>query len=148
MTILDVKNITLAFGGLLALKNVSLTVDENELLGIIGPNGSGKTSLFNVITGHYHPSEGSVLFKGKELLGKSMNQISQKGIYRTFQNLQLFDRLTVIENVLLGQYRWSKADINAALFAGKNSIYRSLRVAGISGAFRGERLHRWKSGIR
>jgi len=120
MAILGLQNVTLSFGGLFALKNVSLAVEEKELLGIIGPNGSGKSSLFNVITGLYQPNKGSsVFFKGNNIVGKSMHHIVRSGIYRTFQNIQLFDRLTVIENVILGQYRLIKAGVTEALFGGK-----------------------------
>lgn len=122
MGLLAVENVTLTFGGLSALKDVSLSIEENELVGIIGPNGSGKSSLFNVITGHYRPKEGNVWFKGKKLNALRMDQITGMGIYRTFQNISLFDTLTVFENVLMGQFRWCKVGFLPAVFRSKKLL--------------------------
>ncbi|MCS6838062.1 MAG: ABC transporter ATP-binding protein [Bdellovibrionaceae bacterium] len=109
--ILDVRNISLSFGGLKALQNVSFSVEKGQIFGIIGPNGAGKTTLFNIITGLYKPQGGSVFFMGQEISGKKPHEISRMGLTRTFQNIRLFKNLSVTENVLLGlsgnlQYGW------------------------------------------
>ncbi len=105
MSLLKVNNLTKNFGGLAAVSNISLNLEENELVGLIGPNGAGKTTLFNLLTGVYEPSEGDVLFKtgNKEarLNGIKPFKIANMGIGRTFQNIRLFKELTVIDNVLI-----------------------------------------------
>ncbi len=97
---LEAKNITKRFGGLVALNNVTLTVKEGELLGLIGPNGSGKTTLFNVITGYYRPEGGRVYYNGQDITGLRPHKIVKMGIARTFQIPKPFGRLTVVENVM------------------------------------------------
>lgn len=101
---LEVRDLTISFGGILALGGVSLRAMEQEIVGIIGPNGSGKTTLFNCITGIYKPMEGSVLFKGQELLRLSPSEIAKRGIARTFQNLRLFLHMSVLDNLMLGRH--------------------------------------------
>lgn len=100
MTILKIDKIKKAFGGLVALNECSLDVKENSITGLIGPNGSGKTSLFNVITGFYKPDEGAVIFKGQEITRLSPHEITLEGIVRTFQITRVFSGLTVLENML------------------------------------------------
>lgn len=102
MAMLEVKNIGISFGGLKAVDNFSLTLEENELSGLIGPNGAGKTTLFNLLTGVYRPDKGSIRLDGKELTGKSIIEINQAGIARTFQNIRLFSNLSVLDNVKAG----------------------------------------------
>ncbi|MGX6978692.1 ABC transporter ATP-binding protein [Vagococcus elongatus] len=106
MPLLTVDRLTKNFGGLAAVSNVSIQLEENELVGLIGPNGAGKTTLFNLLTGVYEPSEGSVTFNenGKETLLNKMKPyaIADLGISRTFQNIRLFKDLTVLDNVLIG----------------------------------------------
>lgn len=108
--ILEVKNISLSFGGVKAITNISFNVLEHEIRALIGPNGAGKSSLLNCINGIYKPQEGQILFKG-EVLGKiTPNIIAQKGISRTFQNLALFKRMSVLDNILVGRKLHSKAN--------------------------------------
>lgn len=102
MAMLEVKNIGISFGGLKAVDNFSLTLEENELSGLIGPNGAGKTTIFNLLTGVYRPDKGSIHLDGRELTGKSIIEINQAGIARTFQNIRLFSNLSVLDNVKVG----------------------------------------------
>jgi len=99
---LEVKNIGISFGGLKAVDNFSLELQENELSGLIGPNGAGKTTIFNLLTGVYRPDNGSIRLDGRELTGKSIIEINQAGIARTFQNIRLFSNLSVLDNVKAG----------------------------------------------
>lgn len=98
---LRIDRITVAFGGLLAVNDFSLTLWEGDLVGLIGPNGAGKTTVFNVISGQYLPTRGQVFFYGRNITGLSPDRITALGIARTFQNIRLFGRLTVLENVLV-----------------------------------------------
>ncbi|MFH7092654.1 amino acid ABC transporter ATP-binding protein, partial [Klebsiella pneumoniae] len=98
--ILQVQDVTMQFGGLRAIDNVSFHVDEAEIFGLIGPNGAGKTTLFNVITANYKPTSGSVTLAGTSLKGLKPNQVVNAGIARTFQNIRLFNSMTVLENVM------------------------------------------------
>lgn len=100
--LLDVRDLSISFGGLTAVASVTLQVQQGEIVGIMGPNGSGKTTLFNLISGIYRPSRGSVRFGGTELVGRRPNEIARLGLVRTFQNLRLFNQMTVLENVLVG----------------------------------------------
>jgi branched-chain amino acid transport system ATP-binding protein len=102
--LLDVVDLSLAFGGVDALRRVTFQVDDGELVGLIGPNGAGKTSLFNCINGVYRPQEGSLCFGGRELLGLRPSSIAALGIARTFQNLALFGNLDITENLMLGRH--------------------------------------------
>jgi len=97
--LLQLDQTTIRFGGLTAVNAVDFTVGENELVGLIGPNGAGKTTVFNLITGVYQPTEGTVTFAGRNLAGLRVNQIVELGIARTFQNIRLFGRLSVFDNV-------------------------------------------------
>ncbi|MEM1551496.1 MAG: ABC transporter ATP-binding protein [Candidatus Bathyarchaeia archaeon] len=101
MHLLEVKNLTKRFGGLIAVNNVSFNVDEGEILGIIGPNGAGKTTLFNLITGYLKPDFGKVIFKGEDITGQPPNKIANKGMVRTFQIVRPFRHLPTIANVLV-----------------------------------------------
>ncbi|GHV27009.1 ABC transporter ATP-binding protein [Spirochaetia bacterium] len=98
---LETKNVTMQFGGLTAVSEFSMTVADGEIVGLIGPNGAGKTTAFNVITGVYTPTKGSILFNGKEIAGKQPHKITEAGIARTFQNIRLFHEMTVLENLLV-----------------------------------------------
>ena len=100
--ILQVQDVTMQFGGLRAIDNVSFHVDEAEIFGLIGPNGAGKTTLFNVITANYKPTSGSVTLAGTSLKGLKPNQVVNAGIARTFQNIRLFNDMTVLDNVKVG----------------------------------------------
>lgn len=107
--LLQVNDLTLSFGGNTVLDNVSFDVHDGELLAIIGPNGAGKTSTFNCISGVYRPQSGAVAFRGRSLLGMRPDRIASRGIARTFQNIELFDNLTVLENLLLGRHQSIRA---------------------------------------
>ncbi len=104
MPILSVENVTVRFGGVTALNEVSLAIEEGQIAGLIGPNGAGKTTAFNVITRIYWPDSGSVTFDDKNLLRAAPHAIVRRGIARTFQNLELFLPMTVLENVLVGAH--------------------------------------------
>jgi len=98
--LLEVQNLSKSFGGVQAVKNVSLSVDRNQIVSIIGPNGAGKTTVFNLITGIYKADEGQVLFEGKDIVGMPQHEIAKLGISRNFQNIRLFTGLSVMENVM------------------------------------------------
>ncbi|HUU80533.1 MAG TPA: ABC transporter ATP-binding protein [Acidobacteriota bacterium] len=104
MAILEVNNLTMLFGSLAALKDISLSVKPGEILGLIGPNGAGKTTFFNCITGYLACSEGSIHFRGKEITGLPPHRICHLGICRTFQIVQIFQEMTVLENVMMGSF--------------------------------------------
>lgn len=108
MALLDVKNLTKNFGGLTAVGDVTMHLNEGELVGLIGPNGAGKTTLFNLLTGVYEPSEGSITLDGTLLNGKKPYKIASLGLSRTFQNIRLFKDMTVLENVLVGMANQNK----------------------------------------
>lgn len=114
--LLKVSDMTITFGGLVALDSVSFDVDEGSILGLIGPNGAGKTTLFNCITRLYKPDSGSITFAGKNLLHVPPHGVAAAGITRTFQNLALFPSLTVIENVLVGRHHLLKVDPVSSAF--------------------------------
>ena len=99
---LNIKNLTVDFGGVRAVNNVSFKLEPGEFVGLIGPNGAGKTTIFNLITNAIKPTAGEIDFKGKSILGKSPDRICQLGISRTFQNIRLFPQMTAYENVELG----------------------------------------------
>ena len=97
--LLKVDNVSMVFGGLRAVSNLSMHIDEGELIGLIGPNGSGKTTAVNMRAGVYTPTEGKVYFNGQQSSGKKSYQVTQMGMARTFQNIRLFSELSVIDNV-------------------------------------------------
>lgn len=104
MALLEVKNITLQFGGLTAVKKLSFEVEEGTIKSLIGPNGAGKTSVFNCLTGFYKPTEGDILLDGQSIMQKKPHKITAMRMARTFQNLRLFKNLTVMENVMSGMH--------------------------------------------
>jgi branched-chain amino acid transport system ATP-binding protein len=104
MALLSLRNVTRRFGGIVALDGVSLDVPEGQIVGLIGPNGAGKTTAFNVITRLYTPNDGDVLFDGETLLKTPVHGIVRRGIARTFQNVELFKTMTVLDNVLVGAH--------------------------------------------
>ncbi len=108
--LLEVKNLGISFGGLRAVDSVMLNINKGELYGLIGPNGAGKTTLFNLLTGVYKPTDGIIKLDGKSIVGKSPAQINQLGIARTFQNIRLFGKQSVLDNVKIGlhnKYKYS-----------------------------------------
>src|SRR5437016_11352844 len=112
--LLEVRDLSLRFGGVRALRGVGLSVAEGETVAVIGPNGSGKTSLFNCLSGAYRPSGGEIRFRGESLLGLSADRVARRGIARTFQNLRLFLALPVIDNLLLGRHLHFRKNLLAA----------------------------------
>ena len=100
--VLETKELGISFGGLKAVQNVNLKIKKNEIYGLIGPNGAGKTTVFNMLTGVYKPTTGTFYLNGEELRGLSQEKINHKGIARTFQNIRLFNNMTVIRNVMVG----------------------------------------------
>ena len=112
--VLEVENLSIQFGGLKALQELSFTIPEKTVFSIIGPNGAGKTTFFNIVTGIYRPTGGDIRFFGESIVGMEPSRIVEKGICRTFQNIRLFQNLTVLENVMIGEhlhYRCGLPDI-------------------------------------
>ncbi len=116
MSVLSVRRLTKAFGGLTAVNNVSFDVSDGEIVGLIGPNGAGKTTVFNLITGIYRPDQGEILFSEKSLLGQRTHRIISMGIARTFQTIRLFQNLSALENVLAGCHCRMKAGVVSSMF--------------------------------
>ena len=100
--VLETKDLGISFGGLKAAQHVNLRIKKNEIYGLIGPNGAGKTTIFNLLTGVYQPTEGTFYLNGEELRGLSQEHINHKGIARTFQNIRLFNNMSVVRNVMVG----------------------------------------------
>ena len=109
MALLEIQKVRQCFGGLVALNNVSFTISKGQIAAAIGPNGAGKTTLFNIVSGMQHPTDGVVHFSGRAITGLAPYQVARLGISRTFQNLSLFERMTVIENVMIGRHTRSRA---------------------------------------
>lgn len=114
--LLDLSSVTKKFGGLTAVQGVDLQVLPQEIVSVIGPNGAGKTTVFNLITGIYRPTTGDIRLQGKSLVGLNPDQVLIRGIARTFQNIRLFNNMTVLENVLVGQHTQLKAGVLGSLF--------------------------------
>ena len=104
MALLEVKNLGISFGGLRAVDNFNVTIEQGQLYGLIGPNGAGKTTIFNLLTGVYQPTDGSIQLDGKNVVGMNPHTICKNGIARTFQNIRLFGKMTVLDNVKVGFY--------------------------------------------
>ncbi|MCL4442100.1 MAG: ABC transporter ATP-binding protein [Firmicutes bacterium] len=116
MKFLEINDLTKSFGGVQAVNDVSFSVDKGEIVAVIGPNGAGKTTLFNLMTGIYQPTQGSVVFKDTDVTRLTAYQVAQLGIARTFQNLQIFNNMTVLENVMVGRHTKSKTGFLGAVF--------------------------------
>jgi branched-chain amino acid transport system ATP-binding protein len=130
--LLETQRLSKSFGGVRAVQEVSFSVRSGQIKGIIGPNGAGKTTLFNLITGVYRPDGGSIRFDGEPCAGLAPNQMAARGVARTFQNVELFERMTVIENVMVGRHPRTRAGFISAAFR-------------LGGARREERLIREKA---
>ncbi len=117
--VLKTENLGISFGGLKAVQNLNLEIKEKQLYGLVGPNGAGKTTVFNMITGVYKPTTGKFWLDGEDLTGKSQETINHKGIARTFQNIRLFNNMTVIRNVMVGLH--NQPEFNCGVIA---SIFR------------------------
>lgn len=115
-SILTAQTVTKRFGGLTAVSTLSIEIPEKSIYSVIGPNGAGKTTFFNCITGFYQPEEGEIVFDNRSILGLTPDQISQRGISRTYQNIRLFSNLTALENILVGQHTLLKATLFGPIF--------------------------------
>ncbi len=121
----DVEGLTISFGGLKAVDNVNFTVNRGSIFSIIGPNGAGKTTIFNCINGLYTPNSGRVIYKREDITGLKPHKIARKGIARTFQNIELFSRMTTMENLMLGRH----IHINTGVLSGATFFRRNSRAA-------------------
>jgi branched-chain amino acid transport system ATP-binding protein len=122
--LLEVSDLTLRFGGTTAVSDVSFHVERGELFALIGPNGAGKTSIFNCLSGFYRPQQGSMTFLGETLNGQRPDVIAERGLGRTFQNIELFENLTVVDNLMLGRHR----HLSYGSLAGMAYLGRARRV--------------------
>lgn len=114
-SLLEVQNLTMRFGGLTAVDNLSFKVEKGTIHGLIGPNGAGKTTTFNMISGFYKPTSGKVLLRGEDISGLKMHDVAHRGVVRTFQHSTLFAELTVMDNVLVGTHMPFRPNIFAAI---------------------------------
>ena len=113
--LLEVRDLSLQFGGITALQDVGMAIAEGETLAVIGPNGSGKTSLFNCVTGIYRPTSGAIRLRGESILGLSPDEVTRRDIARTFQNLRLFHNMTVLDNIMVGRHLHFRKNFAAVL---------------------------------
>src|SRR5262245_62085529 len=115
MMMLETDRLSIAFGGVQAIDEVNIAVESGQVFSIIGPNGSGKTTLFNLVSGIYTPDDGSIKLAGKTATGLTPDELARRGLSRTFQNLQIFYRMSVLENVMVGRHRHERTGILADL---------------------------------
>ena len=130
--LISFKDVSLSFGGVNALSNVSFDIKEGSLQAIIGPNGAGKTSIFNCISGIYKPTSGSVEFKGQSIAGLRPDEIANMGVARTFQNIELFENMTVLDNILIGAHRHIDYGSVAGMIFGPNVRKKELEARKIA----------------
>ncbi|MDE9452726.1 high-affinity branched-chain amino acid ABC transporter ATP-binding protein LivG [Xenorhabdus bovienii] len=130
--LLQVSGLTMRFGGLLAVDNVELALNQGEIVSLIGPNGAGKTTIFNCLTGFYRPTSGMIQLREKHLEGLSGQEIARLGVIRTFQHVRLFREMTVIENLLVAQHRFLKNSIFAGLL--KTPAFRRAEAEALNSA--------------
>ena len=114
--LLDMRNVTMSFGGVTALRDVSFSVRDGEILGLIGPNGAGKTTLFHVVTAMVPGASGEIVFRGEQIGGLATHRITGRGVGRTFQNIRLFPEMTARENVMVGRHTRSRAGVWRSVF--------------------------------
>ncbi len=126
--LLKLNKVTKHFGGLAAVQDLDLEVKPQEIISVIGPNGAGKTTVFNLITGIYRPSAGDILLAGRSLSGLSPDKVLRRGIARTFQNIRLFNNMTVLENVLVGQHTQLKAGILGSTFRPPGVVHEEAKA--------------------
>ena len=132
---LELKGITQIFGGVTALNDVSFFIHADQITGVIGPNGAGKTTLFNIVTGIYQQTSGQVIFEGSDISGIPVERLAAKGMVRTFQNIELFGQMTVLENVMVGLHSKSKSGLFACSFKVPWAIKEERRIR--------EEAHEW-----
>jgi branched-chain amino acid transport system ATP-binding protein len=125
---LELKGITQIFGGVTALNDVSFNIRADEITGVIGPNGAGKTTLFNIVSGIYQQTSGQVIFEGEDISGIPVEQLAAKGMVRTFQNIELFGQMTVLENVMVGLHSRSKSGLFACSFKSPWALKEERRI--------------------
>jgi len=130
--LLELRNVTKRFGGLTAVDRINMTVDAGQIVGIVGPNGSGKTTTFSCVSGFYKPEEGSVLLNGVDVTGKLPFEIARLGIARTFQIVQSFEDMTVLDNVALGALKPESDGTSCSLEQAKAQANEVLRMVGLS----------------
>ena len=130
--LLELRNVTKRFGGLTAVDRINMTVDAGQIVGIVGPNGSGKTTAFSCVSGFYKPEEGSVLLNGVDVTGKLPFEIARLGIARTFQIVQSFEDMTVLDNVALGALKPESDGTSCSLEQAKAQANEVLRMVGLS----------------
>ncbi len=128
MAHLELKDITVQFGGLQALSDLSFAINSGEIVGLIGPNGAGKTTVFNVLTGVYHPTRGDVRFNNKSIRGKRPHEIFSQGVARTFQNIRLFSKMTALENAMVARHCRSKKGVVGAIFRTRSQRAEERRI--------------------
>ncbi|NIQ39696.1 MAG: ATP-binding cassette domain-containing protein [Proteobacteria bacterium] len=138
MALLEVKEITKRFGGLVALHNVSFAVESGEIRGLIGPNGAGKSVMFKTISGFYRPTHGQIFYQGEDITGQRASYVAERGLVRTFQETTLFHELTVYQNVLIGCHLHARSNLFTALLRTdrekqKDAAERTLRVLDFMG---------------
>ncbi len=148
MPLLELKGVSLSFGGLRVVDGLNLHVDEGEIVSVIGPNGAGKTTLFNLITGIYRPEAGEILLDGDSIVGLEPHQISQRGISRTFQTLRLFLNMSVKENVMAAAYGHTRAGVFRSMLRTPGMRREEREIEALAEerlSFFGERLlgYRW-----
>lgn len=127
MSLLELRKVTLRFGGLVAVDNLSLTVEEGEIFALVGPNGAGKSTVFNLISRFYDPAAGSIHFDGNELLNSNADQVSGLGIARTFQNIELFEQASVLQNLLVGRHRHRRTHLLSDILFSPKAYREELR---------------------
>ncbi|WP_353233790.1 high-affinity branched-chain amino acid ABC transporter ATP-binding protein LivG [Diaphorobacter ruginosibacter] len=132
--LLEVKDLSMRFGGLLAVDGVQLAIKPGEIFAIIGPNGAGKTTVFNCISGFYKPTTGSITLEGQSIASLGSHSVAQRGVVRTFQNVRLFKSMTVLENLLVAQHRRTSKSVLGGLFNTRS--YRASERAAIENAMK------------
>lgn len=128
MAVLKTNNLTIKFGGLTAVADLDMEIKENEIIGLIGPNGAGKTTCFNMITGVYKPTSGTVVFEGENITGMKTHEITKRGIARTFQNIRLFGELSVLENVLIANHMRFGSNLFSAIVKTPNYLRKEHKI--------------------
>ncbi len=143
MALLELRDVSKTFGGLRVVDQLSLHVDEGEIVSLIGPNGAGKTTVFNLVTGIFHPDSGEIVFEGRKVSGLAPHRITNAGIARTFQTLRLFLNMTVLENVMAAAYGHTRATVLEAMLQLPRSRSEEKRIRKLAQeklAFFGQRL--------